>query len=270
MTQNIIARVSVVWVALLAIFLGLNQLASQVFGADYSVPRHIFSALLTSLLVVPLIVIAQRRFDQEPLANLGLALDRSAIKPFMIGALAWFVPFLLGLGACLAFGLVNIEVTASWAEILVFIPLLIVLVFLLEALPEELAFRGYMQTNLGKILEPWLAVIMQSVLFGSWGVALWLITSGGIDVAHASMFYVMAAILGAVRLITGSVWTCIGAHLAFQTCAQLLLNAERGYFAIEGGMWLQIIALGMVPFSLMIPIVERFYRDRVNWSAKPA
>ncbi len=270
MMQNTIARICLVWIALLAIFLGLNQLASQLFGADYSVPRHVFSAVLTSLLVVPLIVMVQRRFDREPLTNLGLALDGSAIKPFIIGVLAWFAPFLLGLGICLALGLVQIEATASWVEILAFIPLLIALVFLLEALPEELAFRGYMQTNLGKILEPWLAVIIQSALFGSWGVALWLITSGGIDVAHASMFYVMAAILGVVRLITGSVWTCIGAHLAFQSCAQLLLNAERGYFIIEGEMWLQIIALGMVPFSLMIPIVERFYRDRVNWSAKPA
>ncbi len=270
MTQNIIARVCILWVALLAIFLGLNQLATLLFGPDYSIMRHVFSGLLTSALVVPLIVVARRRSDKESLTQLGLALDSSAIRPFLVGLLSWTAPFALGLGICLALGLVHIEATASWGEILAFIPLLVALVFLLEALPEELAFRGYMQTNLGKILEPWLAVTLQTALFGSWGVALWLITSGGIDVAHASMFYVMAAVLGVVRLITGSVWTCIGAHLAFQTVAQLLLNAERGYFAIEGDMWLKIIALGMVPFSLMIPIIERFYRDRVNWSAKPA
>ena len=149
-------------------------------------------------------------------------------------------------------------------------PLLIVLVFLLEALPEELAFRGYLQTNLGKLLAPWLAVAVQAVLFGSWGVALWLITGGGIDVAHASMLYVMGAILGAVRIMSGSVWIGIGVHVAFQTTAQLLLNAERGHFAIEGAMWLQFIALGALPFSLIIPIVERFYPGKILWAARPA
>ena len=180
------------------------------------------------------------------------------------------MPFLLGLGICLALGLVNIRPIAGWHEILLFVPLLIVLVFLLEALPEELAFRGYLQTNLGKLLAPWLAVAVQAVLFGSWGVALWLITGGGIDVAHASMLYVMGAILGAVRIMSGSVWIGIGVHVAFQTTAQLLLNAERGHFAIEGAMWLQFIALGALPFSLIIPIVERFYPGKILWAARPA
>jgi len=268
-TQNIIARICLVWLALLAIFLGKTQLATLMFGPDYRLDRHIAMAVLTSLLVVPLIVMARRMLDKAAFAGLGLALDGAALKPFLVGVLSWTAPFVLGLVICLALGLVQIEATASWGEILAFIPLLIILVFLLEALPEELAFRGYLQTNLGKLLEPWLAVTIQAALFGSWGVALWLITSGGIDVAHASMFYVMGAILGVVRIVTGSLWTSIGIHVAFQTVAQLLLNAERGHFAIEGVLWLQIVALGMVPFSLLIPIVERFYRDKVNWSAKP-
>ncbi len=270
MTEKIVIRISLVWIALLAIFLGKTQLATLVFGPDYNLMRHIFMAVLTSLLVVPLIVMARRMVDREPFADLGLTLDAAAIKPFIIGVLAWLMPFTLAIAICLALGMVRIEATASWTEILAFIPLLIVLVFLLEALPEELAFRGYLQTNLGKLLEPWLAVTIQSALFGSWGVALWLITAGGIDIAHASLFYVMGAVLGVMRLITGSVWTAIGFHLAFQTVAQLLLNSERGHFAIDGAFWLQVIALGAVPFSLAIPIAERFYRDRVDWRARPA
>lgn len=269
MTQTIMIRISLVWMALLAIFLGKTQLATLIFGPDYRLDRHILTAMLTTALVVPLIVMARRFFDKEPFADLGLALDSSALKPFLVGALSWFAPFLLGLGFCMALGLVQIHATAPWTEILAFIPLLILLVFLLEALPEELAFRGYLQTNLRKILEPWLAVTIQAGLFGSWGVALWLITAGGIDPMQASMFYVMGAILGVVRIISGSLWTCIGLHLAFQATAQLLLHADRGHFAVEGQFWLQFIALGAVPFSLAVPVIERFYRTRIEWTAKP-
>lgn len=268
-TQNIISRIVIVWAILLAIFAGKSLLATWLFGAGYRLDRHIFMAISTSALVVPIIVLARRYLDREPFADLGLALDASAFKPLLVGALAWFAPFLLGLGICVAFGLVQVSALADWSDILAFLPLLLLLVLLLEALPEELAFRGYLQTNLGKLVEPWLAVTIQAALFGTWGVALWIIASGGIEPAHASMFYVMGAILGMLRIITGSVWTGIGLHLAFQTTAQLLLNPDRAHFAVEGAFWLQIIALGMVPFSLAIPIVERFYRNRVNWRARP-
>lgn len=269
MIQSPVHRVGLVWVLLLAAFQGKTQFATLVFGHDYALDRHIVMAVLSTALVVPLIILARRYLDRESFATLGLAYDRSAIRPFLVGAISWLVPFALSFGTLLAFGLVEIRALAPLSDILAFIPLLILLVLLLEALPEELAFRGYIQTNLGTMLEPRLAVTVQAALFGSWGVAMWLISSGGIDPLHASLFYVMGAVLGAMRIITGSVWTGIGFHVAFQTAAQLLLNVERGHFAIDGAFWLQVIALGAVPFSLAMPIVERFYRDKVNWTAKP-
>jgi membrane protease YdiL (CAAX protease family) len=269
-TANPVLRVAIIWTAVLAVFLGKTQFAVLLFGPDYTVSRHIVMALTSTALTVPLIVLARRYLDREPFAGLGLAIDLSALRPLFVGALAWLAPFALALATCLALGLVEIRAVAPWSEILAFVPLLLVLVFLLEALPEELAFRGYLQTNLGRLLAPWLAVAAQAALFGSWGVALWLVTSGGLDPLHASLFYVMGALLGALRIITGSVWTGIGFHLAFQTMAQLLLNAERGHFAIDGAFWLQVIALGAVPFSLAVPIVERFYRDTTDWTVRPA
>jgi len=263
-------RVTVLWLALLAVFHTTSAMATGVFGPAYAVDRHIVMALLTTALVVPLVLLARRYFDRETVAGLGLALDMSALRSFAIGAMAWLLPFAVGVTACLALGVVTITPLAPWSEILVFVPLLIVLVFLLEALPEELAFRGYIQTNLGKVLPLWAAVAVQAVLFGSWGVALWFLASGGIDPLHASLFYVMGAILGMLRVITGSVWTAIGFHLAFQTMSQLLQNAERGHFAIENAMLLQIIALGALPFSVAVPFVEMFYRRKVAWREKAA
>ena len=263
-------RVVILWLALLAAFHAKSMIATALFGPDYAVGRHVVMALLTTALVVPLVVLARRYLDREPIAELGLALDLSALRPFAIGAAAWLLPFTIGLTACLAFGLVTITPLAPWSEILAFVPLLIMLVFLLEALPEELAFRGYIQANLGKILPLWAAVTVQAILFGTWGVALWFLSSGGIDPLHASLFYVMGAILGMLRVITGSVWTGIGFHVAFQTMAQLLLSAERGHFAIENPALLQVVALGVLPFSVATPFVELFYRSKVAWREKAA
>ena len=268
MIRSPAVRVAILWLALLTVFHGKSVLATALFGADYAVDRHIFMALLTTALVVPLIVLARRYLDREEFAGLGLAVDASALRPFAIGALAWLLPFALGTALCLVFGLVTITPLVPWTEIFAFLPLLVLLVFLLEALPEELAFRGYIQTNLGNILPLWAAVAAQAILFGSWGVALWFLTAGGIDPLHASLFYVMGAILGMLRIITGSVWTGIGFHLAFQTVSQLLQNAERGHFAIENAVLLQILALGALPFTIAVPFVELFYRGKVAWRAK--
>ena len=270
MVRSAFWRVVLVWLALLAVFRGKSQLAILLFGPDYAIDRHIVMAALSTALVVPLIAMARRYVDNEPFDGLGLALDRSALRPLLVGALSWFGPFVLCLAILLGLGLVEITAIVPWTEILAFLPLLVVLVFLLEALPEELAFRGYVQTNLGKVLMPWMAVTTQAALFGSWGVALWLISSGGIDPLHASLFYVMGGVLGVLRIISGSVWTGIGFHLAFQTAAQLLLNAERGHFEIEGLIWLQVLALGAVPFSLAIPIVEKFYPNKILWTVRSA
>lgn len=267
MRQSIVIRICIVWTALLAVFATTAQIATLLFGPDYDLTRHIIMAITTSALVVPLIAVARLVLDREPFAGLGLALDASALKPLLIGAVCWLAPSATGLVLCLAFGLVNIRAAAEWGEILAFVPLLVVLVFLLEALPEELAFRGYLQTNLERLLQPWLAVTVQAVLFGSWGVALWLITSGGIDPLHASMFYVMGVVTGMLRKITGSVWACIGMHIAFQATAQLLLNAERAHFAVDGVFWLQVLVLGALPFGLAPTLAQSFYRQKIDWRA---
>lgn len=270
MTISPAIRVAILWLSILALFYATSAIALFLFGPEYSVIRHITMALLTTTLTVSLVMLARRHLDRRPFAGLGLACDMSALRPLAVGAVAWFLPFVIGTLACLAFGLVTITPSAPWSEILAFVPLLIALVFLLEALPEELVFRGYIQATLTSVLPPWAAVAVQAVLFGSWGVALWLITSGGIDPLHASLFYVMGAILGMLRIITGSVWTGIGFHLAFQTMAQLLLNTERGLFIVENAALLQVVALGVLPFSAAVPLVEMVYRHKVEWRQRPA
>lgn len=249
-------RVAIVWIAVVAIWLVLPVLREALWGTGYSLGGHIMSAILATAIAVPVVVLARRLLDGESVRSLGLELSATAVKPFLIGAAAFLIPSALGFAIVLGMGWGSIMPVASWGEILAFVPLLIVLVFLFEALPEELAFRGYMQINLQTRLGYWGAIFAQAALFAVWGAVLWTVAAGAPAVERLVMFFFVALVLGMVRGITGSVWASIGLHVAFQTVAQLLLNTERGHFSTGGVEMIQLVALGIVPFSLAVLVVE--------------
>lgn len=255
--------VAIVWVAMVAIWLLLPALRNLFWGTSmdgYTLGGHVMSAILATVIAVPMVIVARRRLDGETVASLGFRLDTAAIRQFLIGAIAFLVPSALGFAVVLGLGWTVITPLAPRGEILAFIPLLVLLVFIYEALPEELAFRGYMQVNLETRLGYWGAIFVQAALFALWGAALWTIAAGAIAFDRLAMFFFIGLVLGIVRGTTGSVWTSIGLHVAFQTVAQLLLNTGRGHFAIEGADMLQFVALGVVPFSLAAIIVEYLHK----------
>ena len=259
-------RVTIVWGAMLLIWAGLLSLSYWMYGDRYTLEGHIWLALLASILAVPMLLIARRKLDGGTLAGLGLPFVlKAAVKPFVIGAISFLVPFTLGLAIVLGFGWTTITAVAGMAEILAFLPLLVVLVFLYEALPEELAFRGYIYQALAERHSRILSVIAQALLFGVWGTILWAIRLEAVPLDRFMLFISIGFVLGLVRVITGSVWASIGLHTAFQTIAQLLLNEERGHFAVTGTDTLQLIALGIVPFALAAMIAERASVREVAW-----
>jgi uncharacterized protein len=52
-------------------------------------------------------------------------------------------------------------------------------------------------------------------------------------------------------MLTGSVWACVGFHLAFQTVTQVF-----------AGHPLAMVVFGVVPFAVGIVLVERMVRSR--------
>ncbi len=263
-------RVALIWLAITCVWLLLGAMRQLVWGtgyAGYTLGGHIASAAGASLLVVPLVVAARRWLDGGTLAGLGLPLSRAALRPFLVGMLAFLAPFAVALAIVAGFGWAEVTIAAPLSEIAVFVPFLILLVFLYEALPEELAFRGYVLTNLSLRLPAWGAVAAQAALFALWSAVVWTLATGTFAPDRVGIFFVAGLVLGAVRIATGSVWTGIGFHLAFQTAAQLLLNAEREHFTIVGTDVVQAVALGVVPFALALPIVRVFYRTPAIGSA---
>lgn len=260
---NPLVRVFIVWGAMYAVWLILPSLQAALLGArdeEYSLTGHLAGAILASTLTVPLVVVSRRWIDNQSVASLGLSLDRQAIWHFLSGAAAFLLPSALGFALVLLMGWTTINPGAPLPDILAFVPLLAFLVLFSEALPEELAFRGYIQNNLEPKLGPWGAIISQALLFALWGAALWSLAYGTVVLDRLVMFFCMALVLGLVREITGTVWASIGLHVAFQTVAQLLLNDERGHFVVTGIETMQFVALGIIPFSLAAFIIILLYR----------
>lgn len=259
-------RVAAVWSAMLVIWLIMHSLRTWVHGDGYTLPGHIQSALFATLLTVPMVTVARRFLDSGTLAGLGLPWSPKAVaRAFGIGALSFLVPSALGFAIVLGLGWTTITPAAAPGEILAFVPLLVVLVFLYEALPEELAFRGYLYQALAERHSRITAVGGQALLFGLWGAVLSTIHQGAFHLERLMLFFVVGFVLGLVRVVTGSVWATIGLHAAFQTTAQLLLNEERGHFVVVGTESLETIALGILPFALALTIVRQAYPHEVVW-----
>jgi len=251
------------------LFLGLSVIWLFMMLAtgnhQYSLSRHVLNAALASALTVPLIALLRSRLDRGTLAGLGLPFSSAAIRPLIVGAVAFVLPSLTGIAIVLILGWSSIVPQFPMAEIIAFVPLLIILVFFFEALPEELAFRGYIYAALAERHSRIVSIIVQSALFACWGAALWTISTGTVALDRFVMFAAVAFVLGLVRVMTGSVWACVGLHTAWQTTAQLILHANRGHFAVDGAEMLQMIAFGVVPFSLVALIVGLLYRAPVGW-----
>jgi uncharacterized protein len=100
-------------------------------------------------------------------------------------------------------------------------------VFLFEALPEELVFRGYIFSTLNVRFRKWKAALISIFSFVLLPVVLVQIQRYilGMEVSvgrtdHIELSYLITMLLFAsfiqyLRILTGSIWTGIGFHLVF-------------------------------------------------------
>lgn len=256
-------RMSLVWIAVTIVWLGIRLVVNEAFGSEYSRSSHIVRAALTSVMIIPLILFARRFLDRRSWYGLTLSPLQIGWRPLLIGMICWLIPAFIGLGMCLAFGWSSITATEPIGNVLLLTLVLIFLVFIYEALPEELIFRGYFYRNLAAKFPRWLAVLMQAILFVLWGLG----NGGPISLDRSLLFFIAALILGVFRVITGSVWASIGFHLAFQTVAQLF-GSVGDQFDITHSQTLTLWAFGILPFAFSPILLKRFYNTTPNWQER--
>lgn len=256
------SSVSNVPAIVLRVFAALLLLGSAILGADLllrtgdaplSRCQAAAAGLLTSAAVLAGLWILVRRIERRTfLDTLGLGAPGPAWRPFLVGVLAWLLPAALALAVALGMGWASLAVNGSWPDVLGLVLVQFVVVFLVEAFPEETALRGYVGAVLGERLSRWPAILLQALLFTGLGAVL----TGRAGATDLSLFLAMGIVFGYLREITGTVWTSIGFHAAFQTGAQLLIGGQRGVLSLEAGGGMGLVLLGIVPFSVCLALVE--------------
>lgn len=203
-----------------------------------------------SMTVMITVVVLTRRVDRRALREIGMTPPAYAARAFATGAAVWALVAIPSF-ALLALSGAPIEFTAPGGEFWGVLALLFAAVLLAEAIPEELVFRGYVTRVLGERLHGWWIILAQSALFTLTAVFLHGTVPAVVDL---SLYVALGIGLGYLRLVTGSVWTAVGFHAAFQTGSQMLLTHNVIDF---GGTPLQVmLATGAIPFGVGITLIS--------------
>jgi membrane protease YdiL (CAAX protease family) len=246
---SLVARITVViGVFAAAILLSMTLLGDGRPSEMSTRLGRITAGVGISIAVILTVVLLTRQVDRRPLREIGWTGFSHALRGFVIGATTWL---LLASASFTAFVLLgaSFEIAVPPAEFWAIVGLVLVAVLLAEALPEELAFRGYVTRVLGERLRGWWIIITQAALFTA---TAWMLR-GMLSLSDLSLFIAMGIGLGYLRLVTGSVWVVVGFHMAFQTGAQLLLTHEVIEF---GGSPLQAtLGTGAIPFGVSVIII---------------
>lgn len=225
---------------------------------EYSRLNHLFIALLTTVLTVGLLQFA-RKIDGVSWIKLGQTSNQTHIFSFFLGFFLWIIPASIGLIICLMFGWVKITLNTDMNILLLSTLILFFTVFLMEALPEELIFRGYIYRYLNVLFPHWMTVILQTFLFTLFAYLIGAIYS----VEQLQFIPGFAIILGLFRAISGSVWTSIGFHVAIMTAFQIL-GPIHGHFDVSGMITLQFFAFILLPSVIGATVLSFIYSNH-NW-----
>ncbi|MCM3714109.1 CPBP family intramembrane metalloprotease [Alkalihalobacillus oceani] len=229
-------------------------------GGDYDRTTHVLSAVLILSLVLPLIVFARKYVDKRSWAGLRLTSFKEGWKPFVFGGLSYLIPAGIALIIFVWFDWTEIQFHVSVGSLVLTIITLLILVFMYEALPEELIFRGYFYRNLNTSLAKWKAVGVQSLLFVLFAVSI----GAALSVERIVFFFAVGIIIGMVRVMTENVWGAVGLHVAFQTMQQLFSPHNQELTSTTPGL-MEIVILGIIPFSFAIMTLKLFVRTEPDW-----
>ncbi|MCR6662194.1 MAG: CPBP family intramembrane metalloprotease [Luteimonas sp.] len=238
-TAGLLLRVAAVLLACIAIWkIGMALLPGMSTPAQRLLAGTIITALACGTLAMAL------RMDRLDASLLGLGRIRDVLIGAFAGAGLWLLTALPATVLLLWLGLASVQLASDWPSALATLAILIPAVLLIEAIPEELLFRGYLQGTLARRLSPWLSVIAQAVLFVSFAWAIGATAAPG----QWSFLPGFALILGGLRLLGGNLGWPIGFHAALMIATQWLL--AHGHFSVGNAMVIQAIAFVALPSAV--------------------
>jgi membrane protease YdiL (CAAX protease family) len=252
------ARLSVMFVAACAIWILVNVLATSVFGPDYSFGSHTFRAVTTFASVITAVALLLR-WERTRASDYGFAFGRGMWRGLALGALSYSVPFLMAGSVVLMLNLAQVAVSTNALAVVGQGLVLLLLVLLYEAVPEELIFRGYLFRVLSERLPVWATILGQALLFTAFGT----LVGAAPTLDRVVTFFLLSVSLGYLRQVTGTVYATIGFHAVFQLMAQWLLGERWGALSVtDTEQWFSLLALGLAPFALAPAVAAIIVRSR--------
>jgi hypothetical protein len=246
-------------------------------GVAGAVGNKWLTAVVCFAIVVPLILLLRTFVDRSSLRSMGVTRPGYAL----LGAGVTLLSAAIVFGAGTALGWLRWG-TPDWPQLALFLLTNTVIAFLLEAMPEELAFRGYVFANLPRRIAfvGTLALFMCAALTSNLvhrlidrSHPLTFAPPGEDPVAYAVLMAVFGTALLVARISTGSIWTGVGLHLAFLTVNRVVLFGDA-----RGAGWSAKLvsqdAVLLVPVYLLltaalIPLVVRAWRGSDRRSPLP-
>lgn len=205
--------------------------------------RRLLVGAVISILVSVFLAVALRK-DRFGTSVLGLERMRDVLCGALAGAGLWLLTALPATAVLLWLGMAEVRMSSDWPTALATLAVLVPIVLLIEAIPEELMFRGYLQGMVTRQQSPWLAVFMQAAAFVLFAWAI------GATAAPGQWLFLpgFALILGGLRLMGGNLGWPIGFHAALMIATQWLL--VHGHFEVDNAMAIQVLAFVALPSAV--------------------
>lgn len=259
--NKVMIKISVVSLVSILIWRVVLYLYDMFAGVEYDRTSHFIMALLIAALSFILIDTARRK-DKLSWKQVGMSSFRMNALSFLAGTVIWAFPASLGLIISFMAGWAEMTLTTDLSQLFWNAFLLYIIVFLVEAFPEELIFRGYIYSRLNTLFPHWLVILMQTLIF-----SLFAYFIGAMYSFEQVMFIPgFGLMLGYFRAKSGNVWTSIGFHAAVMTASQLL-GPIHGSFDVSGIFAVRFFAFNLLPYIFGAIALDYIY-PKYNRSKK--
>jgi membrane protease YdiL (CAAX protease family) len=236
---------------LTVVALFVAELAGGLLAAPLpQLPAAIAGSAGVALAGLGLAIVLVRLIDRRPIGALRLGLDRTAARWSVIALAAVAGSVVAGTLLATALGLTHGS-PAPRGSLAFAIVMIVLQAFILQGIPEELLFRGYLvQTALGR-LGPWGVLALSSLLFGS----IHLVSQSGATTLTQRLLFLLipigfGAMATVVRIRAGSVWPAVAVHGGFHVTnfvVTLFVTPAQEkyglYLAVVGGVLLVSAAI---------------------------
>jgi len=274
-----VARIVAGWLVFV-VALTLATMLGAAAEADFNDPlvRQGVQAVVVTGLVLPTIYALRRYGDGRSLRGLGLSSPARGLPYFCLGVALVVAMAGVGLGAGVALGwlrVVSVPVPAvTMLALLVNLPV----AFLYEAFPEELVFRGYLYSSLSSRLARWLAMLAGVALFvlaplavSGVQAAVGMEPGNSVTVDYVVLLTGFGVVLQLCRIVTGSLWTGIGFHLAWLEISRYVVVPRAAPLVriedpVSGTGELLVLFVGAILGSCLVLVFWPRLRKRpVGW-----